>query len=99
MVTINFDSYEDANAFFQSLAELGAMKAIKELHPQLDVLSQREAKKYVSGLGYPTRYLDRLEEGGFIHKRKRGKEKNSPFVFSRAEIKAAINAIKSTRII
>lgn len=96
---IRLDLFELKN-ICMSMAQLGALEAIKAHSPQRDEIKRREAQRWLSLMGYEAVLLDKMEEEGLIAKPKRkGKGANSPLYYSKMEIQSAISSLKMSKYI
>ena len=76
------------------MAELGAAACERRRSPVSDEIKQREAYRWLKTMGHEPSFLHELEDKGLIHKTRKGKAKNSPLIYSKFEIQAAINSIR-----
>jgi hypothetical protein len=82
----------------QSVVACGVAKAIKQLEPQSDKLTQRQAyaflrkrdTEYGGQAEHGEAWLKRKVEDGSLHPRRRGKSLNSPLIYSKAELLEAL---------
>lgn len=82
------------------MAQLGALEAMKVHQPLQDQIKRREAKRWLTIMGYEAVLLDQLEESGLISRpTRKGKASNSPLYYSKFEIQSALNGLKMNKYI
>lgn len=90
--------------FLEGVAAAGAAKAIKVLQPAEDMLTQRKAYSFFAvedakyGGRHGEAWIRQQVALGTIHPQRKGKAKNSPVYYSKAELlqaKLAEDAIKN----
>lgn len=91
---IKIELFELKNLLIEA-ATLGAEAAEKRRSPTSDRISQREVYRWLKGLGYRPSLLKKLEDSLKIKGDRDGGGKNSPLMYSRLEIEAALAAYKS----
>jgi hypothetical protein len=97
-MTVILELFEFKN-ICMSMAELGAAASEKKRSPVSDEIKQREAYRWIKALGYEPSLLDKLEEEGLIHKKRKGTSKNSPLIYSKFEIQSAISALRMSKYV
>jgi len=73
-------------------AKLGAQQAERERNLGGDEMREREAYRWMQAKGLRPALLDRLVDEGRVKPKRRGTAKNSPKIYSRLEIQAALAA-------
>lgn len=91
MVTLDLFELKD---ICMQMAELGAAANEKKRSPISDEIKKREAYRWLKSLGYEPSLLDKMDNNGLIHKKRKGTSKNSPLMYSKFEIQSAINALR-----
>lgn len=76
-------------------AMLGAEAAEKRRSPTSDRMKQREVHSWLKTLGHKPAILDKMVKEELVKPHRNGESKNSPLVYSRMEIEAALTAYKS----
>ena len=76
-------------------AMLGAEAAEKRRSPTSDRMKQREVHRWLKTLGHKPAILDKMVKEELVKPHRNGESKNSPLVYSRMEIEAALTAYKS----
>ena len=79
----------DMKSEIMSLTDLIAQAAIKNVNPTKDEISQRQA---MDEFGVTLSWLKERESKGLLSRRRKGKCKNSPIMYSRHEILSLIEA-------
>lgn len=85
------DIFELKNLLIDA-AKLGAQQAEKERYLTGDDMSEREAHRWVQAKGLRPALLDKMVDEGLVKPRRKGKSKNSPKMYSRVELQAALAA-------
>ncbi len=93
MATITLELFELKN-ICMDMAELGAAACERKRSPALDEIKQREAFRWLKSLGYEPKLLSELEQAGLIHKKRKGTAINSPLIYSKFELQAALNTLR-----
>lgn len=86
---IKIELFELKNLLIEA-ATLGAEAAEKRRSPTSDRMKQREVHRWLKTLGHKPAILDKM-----VKPLRNGESKNSPLVYSRMEIEAALAAYKS----
>ena len=81
-------------------AELGAATQRKYDHPRLDLITQREAYRFLEErdtmygeeFTHGESWVKKMVKDGKLHPRRKGKSDNSPLMYSKAEMIALYNA-------
>lgn len=98
MATITLELFELKN-ICMDMAELGAAACERKRSPALDEIKQREAFRWLKSLGHEPKLLSELEQAGLVHKRRKGTAVNSPFIYSKFELQAALNSLRMGRYV
>lgn len=85
------DIYELKNLLIEA-AKLGAQQAERERNLTGDNMSEREAHRWVQAKGLRPALLDKLVDDGLVKPKRKGTSKNSPKMYSRVEVQAALAA-------
>lgn len=85
----------DMKSEIMSLTDLIAQAAIKNVNPTKDEISQRQA---MDEFGVTLSWLKERESKGLLSRRRKGKCKNSPIMYSRHEILSLIEAERRAKI-
>lgn len=91
---IKIELFELKNLLIEA-ATLGAEAAEKRRSPTSDRMKQREVHRWLKTLGHKPAILDKMVKEELVKPLRNGESKNSPLVYSRMEIEAALTAYKS----
>lgn len=83
-----------------NMAELGAAVIIKYHDPKQDLITQRQAYKFLEGrdtqygasFTHGEAWVKRMVKENKLHPKRKGKSENSPLMYSKAELIAVYNA-------
>lgn len=81
---------DQISAFIADSIQIGYMTAVKAYEPLADELKQSELKTWCQATFTDYKKLRRLIRAGLVTPYRRGDSKNSPLVYSKADIKRAI---------
>lgn len=95
---VTLDLYQLKN-IIADMVQVGCMAAIKTYEPTKDVISKREAVRWLEVMNIPSRVLREMEKEGLVIGKRKGAGKNSPIYYSKAEIKQALSTIKINKYI
>lgn len=91
---IKMELFELKNLLIEA-ATLGAEAAEKRRAPASDRMKQREVHRWLKTLGHKPAILDKMVKEELVKPHRNGESKNSPLMYSRMEIEAALTAYKS----
>lgn len=80
----------DVRGLMADVFAAGYMEAVKAYEPTADVMRKEEVKRWLAHMGQQPEVLKRLEKAGLVKPVKKGAGINSPFLYSKAEIKKAL---------
>ena len=89
---------EDLRRIIASSVDVGVQNYIKTKEPENDRMKQSEAQRYIQKLGYQPVMLTKWVHEDMLRPIKTGKSRNSPVVYSLAEIKELIFSLQAHRI-
>jgi hypothetical protein len=95
MININI---QDLLNFISLAVSAGVQDYIRGTHPERDYIKQAEAKRYLKSRGYRPVMLRKWSDYGLLHPVKTGEARNSPTLYSLAEIKKVISTVALQRI-
>lgn len=90
-VTLPFD---ELCRMMSDFTQIGFMEAVKAYEPAQDLLRVRDVKKWLKIMLIDENKFESLVHSGVIKAKRMGTGKNSPFYFSKKEIKSALVANK-----
>lgn len=87
---MNIDIHE-LNRMIADFVQVGYMQAVKVYDPPQDKIRKSEVKKWLRIANLDQRRFDRLVKAEIIKPFRMGEGKNSPFFYSKKEIKQAFS--------
>lgn len=87
---MNIDIH-DLNRMIADFVQVGYMQAVKVYDPPQDKVRKSEVKKWLRVANLDQRRFDRLVKAEIIKPFRTGESKNSPFFYSKKEIKQAFS--------
>lgn len=88
----------DAQSLLIMVWEVGYMEAMRAFEPARDEIRKAELKEWLELVRIDKRDFRKMEKAGLIKGRKLGYGKNSPFIYSKTEIKKALATREATRL-
>lgn len=85
---------KDLLDFVAEAVDAGVQKYVRSCDPQSDFIKQREAKRYLSRLGFRPALLQRWVDSGLLTPVKTGDAQNASVLYSLADIKTLVSSIR-----
>ncbi len=80
----------DLCQLIRDFAQLGYMQAVKAYEPTQDMVRENDVKNWLKMTGVEYKDFKKFVDLGLIKRRRHGTGVNSPFVYSKAEIKEVL---------
>lgn len=91
-------SFSDIQSIVADSVQLGYMYAIKSFEPVTDTIKECELNAWCLSVGIDKRIVVKLIKHGSLKKRRTGTARNSPFVYSKSDIKQAMLSLSLSNI-
>lgn len=88
----------DIRSLMAEVWQVGYMEAVKAYEPVRDQIRKSEVGDWLALMKIDRRVFRKLEKCGLIRAHKLGEGKNSPLVYSKAEIKKALATRSASRL-
>lgn len=85
---------EDLKRFVSDCCSAAVQDYVKGVDPERDKVKQSEAKRYLKSRGFMPVMLKRWTSIGLLHPQKTGETQNCATMYSLAELKQAISAMR-----
>lgn len=85
---------KDLLSLISQAVDAGVQKYVASIDPGADYIKQREAKRYISRLGYKPAMLQRWTDARLLTPVKTGDAQNSSVLYSLSDIKAVISSLR-----
>lgn len=92
-------SIEDIQSIMIDSYQVGYMEAVKAYEPAQDLIRLREVKKWLKMMKIDLKRFNTLVGKELIKPIRKGESRNSPFYYSKAEIKQALSLANVSGII
>ena len=83
-------NFSDIQSIVADSVQLGYMYAIKSFEPVADMIKECELNAWCLSVGVGKKTVAKLIKNGALKKQRTGTARNSPFVYSKSEIKQAM---------
>lgn len=90
---------KDVNDLIRDSIQIGVMQAIKKYEPTKDKIRLNELRGWLDLNGVDYKIFKKLELAGLIKSEKLGDGKNSPVVYSKADVVAALSTHSVCKLI
>lgn len=88
----------DIRALMAEVWQVGYMEAVKAYEPVRDQIRKSDIADWLTMMNIDRKVFRKLEKAGLIKAHKMGDGKNSPLIYSKAEIKRAIATRTASRL-
>lgn len=85
-------SREELYSIFKEGVKIGVLSAMKAASPADDYLKEKDVMKWCKANYADFQVFKKLRDEGFLHDVKRGRAKNSPIYYSKAEISTLLSS-------
>ena len=90
---------QELKGIIADFVQVGFMEAVKSYEPSKDLLRKNEVKGWLKMMLISDMQVNYLEENGYIKAVRMGTGRNSPFCYSKKEIKQALSMAKINSIL
>lgn len=91
-------NFSDIQSMIADSVQLGYMYAIKSFEPVTDMIKECELNAWCLSVGIDKKTVAKLIKRGSIKKQRTGTARNSPFVYSKSDIKQAMLSLSLSNI-
>lgn len=88
----------DIRTLMSEVWQVGYMEAVKAYEPVRDEIRKSDIAAWLEMMNVDKKVFRKLEKAGLISVHKLGKGKNSPLIYSKAEIKKALATKTASRL-
>ena len=85
---------KDLLSLMTDAVDAGVQKYVRSCDPNADYIKQGEAKRYLQRLGFKAAMLQRWVDSGLLTPVKTGDAQNASVIYSLADIKTLVSAIR-----
>lgn len=90
---------QELNSMIADFVQVGYMEAVKAYEPPQDLVRLSEVKRWLRMMKIDIKRFNTLVSNEIIKPVRKGTGRNSPFYYSKAEIKKALSMVNVGRII
>lgn len=82
---------EEINSLIANFVQIGYMEAVKSYEPSKDIIRLGEVESWLRMMKMDLKRFDKLIKAGIIKPFRKGEARNSPWYYSKKEIKQAFS--------